>query len=243
MIDIHCHILPGFDDGSSGLEESLTMARLAAESGMTGIVTTPHFRGEESFLKNIPTIARLYDSFARNLLIYGIPLEIYRGAEILCLPETTALAAKKMLPTIADTDYILVEFYFDESRSFMDDTLEQLSDMGYHPVVAHPERYNAVQRDPRLLPKWFRKGYLLQVNKGSLLGAFGSRPQQTAQWAMQSGLVHMIASDAHHADRRTPHMGSLLEWMEEHCSEEYAKILLEENPARLVRGLPMTPIE
>ena len=243
MVDIHCHILHRFDDGSSSLEESLAMARMAAASGVTDIVATPHFPGQRSSLRRIGKLLERYEELSQAIARENIPLTLHPGAEILCMADTVDLAAQKLLPTIGDTNYFLTEFYFDERYSFMDEMLSALASAGYTPVVAHPERYDAIQEDPLVLDRWFRRGYVLQLNKGSALGAFGSRVQTAARTILDAGLAHVIASDAHSARHRTPHMGPIKEWMEHHLDADYARILLEENPSRLIRGEGMVPVE
>lgn len=241
MIDIHCHILPGFDDGSANIAESLSMARMAVDSGITGIVATPHFRGEEASLSVLNRLVARYQRLEQALKRENIPLQLYPGAEILCLPETAGLAQKKLLPTLGDSDYLLVEFYFNESADYMDNILTDLAGCGYRPVIAHPERYGAVQEQPAVLEHWFRLGYVLQLNKGSVLGAFGPKPEETAHWALERGLAHIVASDAHSARRRTPDMHSLRRHLADLCPDAYVQVLLRENPRRIVRGLPMVP--
>lgn len=243
MIDIHCHILPGFDDGSSDLGESLDMARIAVSSGVTAIAATPHFRGEEAGLSAMPKLYSRYQWLIQALSQANIPLELYPGAEILCLPETARLAKNRQLPTLGDTNYILVEFFFNESQAFMDQMLSFLQDQGYRPVVAHPERYEKIQQNPVITERWFRRGYVLQVNKGSVLGAFGPRVQQTAGFLLNNGLAHLIASDAHGTRRRTTDMRVLQQWLRDRYDERYVRILLEDNPWRLIRGQSMTPTE
>ena len=236
MIDIHCHILPEFDDGASGPEEAIAMAHMAADSGVTAIVATPHFPGKADSLERIPALLDRYEWLRRALRSQRLPLKIYPGAEILCLPETLELAKDHSLPTIGNTVFLLTEFYFDESFSQMSRLLEGLSKEGYIPVVAHPERYHAIQEDPKLLKQWYEKGYLLQLNKGSILGSFGPEPEEAAAAMLEMGLAHLIASDAHSARRRTPHMGALRLWVEENCDPDYARLLLAENAARLLAG-------
>lgn len=243
MVDIHCHILHRFDDGSSSLEESLTMARMAVDSGVTDIVATPHFPGQASSLRRISRLMERFRELSQAIAREGIPLKLHPGAEILCMADTVDLAARKLLPTIGDTSYFLTEFYFDERFQHMDEMLRALSDAGYTPVVAHPERYETIQRDPLILDQWFRRGYVLQLNKGSVLGAFGSRVQRSANTILEAGLAHVIATDAHSASHRTTHMGPLKYWLADHLDAGYARILVEENPARLIRGETMVPAE
>jgi protein-tyrosine phosphatase len=236
MIDIHCHILPDFDDGASNLDEALEMAEMAANSGITDIIATPHFRGEPSFLENQIIIDRRFQTLSDAIRRSRIPVQLHRGAEILCLPETAKMASAHQLPTLAGTDYVLIEFYFNEPFSFMDDMLFRIAKCGYRPVVAHPERYNAIQRDPELLLRWAELGYVLQLNKGSVLGDLGFRAEQTANEILSMGLAHLFASDAHHSYTRTPHMGSLRRWVNEFCDTGYAAALLKENPSALLQN-------
>lgn len=243
MVDIHCHILHRFDDGSSSLEESLAMARMAVASGVTDIVATPHFPGQRTSLRRISRLLARYEELSQAIAREHIPLTLHPGAEILCMADTVDLAQQKLLPTIGDTNYFLTEFYFDEHYTFMDEMLGALADAGYTPVVAHPERYDAIGRDPLVLERWFRRGYVLQLNKGSLLGAFGSRVQDTARTIVDAGLAHVVASDAHSATHRTPHMGQLKQWLNDHLDADYARILTEDNPGRLIRGESMVPVE
>ena len=243
MVDIHCHILHRFDDGSSGLEESLAMARMAAESGVTDIVATPHFPGQAATLGKMGRMMDRFQELSAAIRREGIPLTLHPGAEILCMAGTIDLAIRGQLPTLGDTPYFLTEFHFDESYAFMDEMLEALADAGYIPVVAHPERYDTIGRQPLILERWFRRGYVLQMNKGSPLGAFGSRVQRTARIILDAGLAHVIASDAHSAVHRTTNMAPLTAWLEENLDAGYARILTEDNPRRLIRGQSMVPAE
>ena len=243
MVDIHCHILPYMDDGAADLEESLAMAHMAALSGVTDIVATPHFPGRRKSLELLPKLTKEWQNLSTAIAEAGIPLTLHRGAEILCTPEAVEMAQEKLLPTLGDTPYLLTEFYFDEHFTPMDAMLRDIAAAGYIPVVAHPERYDAIQRDPLLAQRWFRRGYVLQMNKGSVLGAFGSHVRRTADILLDAGLVHLIASDAHSATRRTTHMEGLHQWMAHYLDPAYARILLEENPRRLIRGKSMCPVE
>lgn len=239
MVDIHCHILPDFDDGAADLDESLEMARMAYRSGVTDVAATSHFMGTVEGLERLPLMRQRYTELLLAIRKADIPLRLHPGAEILCTPQTPELARMGKLPTLGSGNYVLTEFFFDESFDFMDTMLADIAAEGYNIVVAHPERYGAVQHDPHLMHRWARLGYVLQANKGSVLGAFGSGAKRAANILLEQGLVHLFASDAHSYHSRTPHMSQIRQWTEEHCDQRYAQILLERNPRRILEGRPI----
>ena len=243
MVDIHCHILPDFDDGSTDMEESLEMARMAYRSGVTDIAATSHFMGNMEELHRLPLMRQRFTELTMALKRSDIPVRLHPGAEILCTPQTPELAQLHKLPTLGSGNYVLAEFYFDESFDYMDTMLADIAEQGYRVVVAHPERYGAIQKDTYLLQRWGRLGYVLQMNKGSVLGAFGSRAEEAANEILEQGLAHLFASDAHSYRRRTPHMSQLRRWVEERCDEHYAQILLDRNPRRVLQGRPMVGMD
>ena len=157
MVDIHCHILPGVDDGSPSMEDSLQMARMAADSGVTDIIATPHCNLPGDGPKNYRSAA-LRTGFSRlrqALEQEGIPLRIHPGAEVFCTPELPELLDRRQLQTLGGGRYLLVEFYFDESAEFMEQCFHQIRTRGLTPVAAHPERYKTVQQDPYMVRRWF----------------------------------------------------------------------------------------
>lgn len=238
MIDIHCHMLPLVDDGAESLDEALEMARMAADSGVSAVIATPHCNLPFAQDQNYKTdeFSRRFTLFQRSLALSGIPLRVYPGAEILCTPEVPRLLREGKLLTLAGGPYVLVEFFFDESADYIDDMLAAIAEQGYIPVLAHPERYEAVQRNPAIAQRWFHTGYIIQLNKGSILGRLGRRAQRCAYWLLERGLAHVVASDAHSAQSRTPRMEELEQLLYELCGVNYAHILLRENPERILRG-------
>lgn len=240
MVDLHCHILPGVDDGAASLEESCMMARMAAENGVTAIAVTPH--------SNIPGqvgnfaseyLFRQVRTLSQTIREMGIPLDLYLGAEVFVTPEVPRLIREKKLVTLAESRYLLVEFAFDEEPAFMSHMLGEIRKEGLIPVVAHPERYYFVQDTPGILHDWREEGALLQLNKGSLLGAFGRSARRVAHWCLAEGCVHLIGSDAHSPYRRTPRLSEAWDHVAEFTAPEIADFLLEENPARILRDLPV----
>ncbi len=242
MVDIHCHILPEVDDGAWDMEAAVAMARIARDCGVKKIITTPHFKGEPGALEGLGLFRYQLRLLQSRLKREAVEVELLSGAEVLCVPQTLELARSGRLPTLGTGRYVLTEFYFDASAGFMDETLHTLQHLGYLPVVAHPERYGAVQRDPELASRWFHRGIVLQVNKGSVLGAFGRRAEDTAVRMLYRGIVHVIASDAHSPQVRTTNLEPVRRWCLDHLGQAYTKILLEDNPGRVAAGKAMRKV-
>lgn len=235
MYDLHCHILPGVDDGADSLGEALEMARSAAVSGVTHLAVTPHCNLPESDEKNYlgRRLNEVYRTFAQALREEAIPLRLQPGAEIFGTRETPELLRRGLLPKLGRTNYMLMEFWFDESAERMESIMEGMLRQGVRIIVAHPERYEAVQKDEDLAERWFRAGLVLQLNKGSILGSLGRRAQTCADRLLSYGLAHLAASDAHGPEVRTPDLGRLARFLEREYGPECPRILLEENPARI----------
>ena len=241
MIDIHCHILPLVDDGAESLEEAVEMARMAADSGVSVIIATPHcnlpYEEEKNYIS--PALQQRFFRFQQAVKAAGIPLTVLPGAEVLCTPEVPGLLAEGKLLTLAGGRYLLVEFFFDEDLDYMDEMLSAIANHGNIPVIAHPERYESVQRTPHIVERWFRAGYIIQLNKGSILGRLGRRAARTASWILDRGLAHVVASDAHSPSVRTPQMTPLAEYLSDRYGDGYAHILLEDNPGRILHNRPI----
>ncbi len=231
MIDLHCHILPGLDDGSQSLEDSLDMARIAADSGVKVLVTTPHCRSggakqvREAFLE-------LRNAIREN----RIPLEIACGMEILGTWNTLELLKEGELLTLNGTRRPLVEFHFNGDGREETDILNNLCRAGYKPIVAHPERYHYTQRDPGLLNLWYKMGCRFQINKGSLLGRFGQTERELSLALVDRGFASCVASDAHSSRVRTPWMRDVYELLSREFSRNTARWLLNDGPLAILKN-------
>ena len=243
MIDIHCHILHGVDDGADTIDDALDMARMASASGVRAIIATPHscvpaFPPNYKSLSLLDKFRELRDAIERE----GIPITLYSGAEILCTREMPRLLEQGKLLTLASTKYFLVEFYFNSDPSFINAMLSVVKSNGLIPVIAHPERYDAVQAYPYLVEEWNENGCVIQINKGSIEGKLGYKAQQSARWILSNGLAHVVASDAHGVLKRTPVMAGIYRHLEDELTDGYTELLLEENPRRIISGLPVLSV-
>lgn len=240
MIDLHTHILPGLDDGSPDLETSVLMAAVAAESGVTHLVATPHSNQRGAFENYAsPALQVRFDCLRTAVHEAGIPLELSLGMEIFGTGDVLQLLHDGRLLTLGGGRYLLIEFGFHEDPLRIERLLDALLADGYWPVVAHPERYYGLQRMPNYLYDWANRGIVLQVNKGSLFGRFGRGAQALAAAMLERGLVGCVASDAHGPDVRTPDLAGAWDYLAERCSEELARCLLEDNPGRILRSEPL----
>ena len=238
MVDIHCHILPGMDDGAKDPEEALLMARLARGGGTKTIIATPHY-GQRQDKLTCADIRREAAAMQRRVQAAGLDLEILPGMELLCGSDFDGTLESGDYLTLAGSRYLLTEFYFDESPEFMDSVLMKAAQRKLVPIVAHPERYEAVQEDPMLVAHWIDMGCGIQVNAGSLLGRLGRGSRDAGAWLVRSGLVHIVASDGHDLDMRVPSLRSVREYLEERVSEDCAWEVLFENPKRVAQDLPL----
>lgn len=236
MTDIHCHIMFGVDDGSNGIEESVRMSALAYSGGTRRIIATPHC--------NIPDSYRNYwdgDMLDRLKAVNhankkaGVDVEIFPGNEIFCAGRFISLLKSGKLRTLNDSRYALVEFDFEEYAQSAFTKLSQLAAEGYVPVVAHPERYGFVCEDFDAAVRMKDMGCLLQVNKGSFKGAFGHEARQTSLFMLEERLADFVASDGHSPYARTPFLADAEEFISEEFSEDYARLLLYENPDAVLR--------
>ena len=240
MIDLHTHILPGVDDGAPDLETSVLMAAVAAESGVTHLVATPHSNQRGAFENYAsPALQVRFDCLCAAVREAGIPLELSLGMEIFGTGDVLQLLHDGRLLTLGGGRYLLIEFGFHEDPLRIERLLDALLADGYWPVVAHPERYYGLQRMPNYLFDWANRGIVLQVNKGSLFGRFGRGAQALAAAMLERGLVGCVASDAHGPDVRTPDLAGAWDYLAERYSEELARCLLEDNPGRILRSEPL----
>ncbi|MEE1012200.1 MAG: CpsB/CapC family capsule biosynthesis tyrosine phosphatase [Acutalibacteraceae bacterium] len=237
MVDIHCHILPGFDDGSDNFEESLRMARIAAGGGTKAIIVTPHCNISSSH-KNY--FDKLYvDNFKElkaRIKEQRIPLEIYPGHEIFATDDMIDPIKKKRLLTLCNSDYPLIEFAFKERSDSVYRKLRLLVAEGLTPIVAHPERYAFVAEDRSSSLRLKKIGCLLQLNKGSLKNKFGDNAYAISQALIRHELADFVASDAHSPYMRTPYLADAYEIVCDLHSEQYADILLKSNPQKVLNN-------
>ena len=232
MVDIHSHILFGLDDGARTLEDSVTMLRLAADSGTTDIVATPHSNNEFAFNPALidAKIAELQDAAG--------PLpRIHRGCDFhLTLENIQDALAHPPKYAINHLCYLLVEFSDLLIPRTTQEIFDRLQGAGLTPIVTHPERNGLLHTRLDQLQSWVENGALVQVTAGSLLGAFGRTAKSVATELMNRNLVHFIASDAHDTRYRTPVLRDAYQYVEQTWNPALAKLLFTTAPQAVIAG-------
>ncbi|MBI2165365.1 MAG: hypothetical protein HYU29_03045 [Chloroflexi bacterium] len=234
MLDLHCHILPGLDDGPKTLEESLAMARLAAQEGTQVLVATPHNRDVWEHA-SIEKALSLIQTLNAALVQSGVNIHILPGMENHLEPDLPLKAQEEQALSFNGGRYILVELPFFQYPPYVDQVLFQLQVKGFIPVIAHPERCEPIQRKPRLLVELVERGMLSQITAGSLLGSFGSPVARFSQLLLSQGLVHLMASDAHSSKgHRVPLLKEAVAKAARIIGQERALALVNDTPAAIV---------
>lgn len=226
MIDIHAHILPGVDDGSPDMFDSLLMAEMAVESGVNTVIATPHSHVHRDAHEQMRRIREAFRALRTEIAARGIPLEILPGMEIFCWEDLAARFDEGTVLSLNGTDRYLIEFGFEEAAPQCRRYIETVRERGGRPVIAHPERYTCLQKDLSLAGEWIRMGCQLQMNKDSVFGAFGRKARRTALQLLKKRQYSYVASDAHSPYGRTTHMGDIQEFLEKKYSHVIAERLL-----------------
>lgn len=236
IIDIHCHCLPGVDDGPPTLEESVALCVALVEEGVREVVATPHALGRYDNRNTPATIRPAVEQLNAVLAEAGVPLKVLPGADARIDERMASLVESGELLTVADRGaYLLVELPHDAlvpPRRLLAD----LKSIGVRAILTHPERHELLRNSEAAMQEWLAGDALLQVTTGSLSGAFGPEAQAAAIDWVDRGMVHIVASDAHGMDRRPPCWTEALAVLAEITDEESVRRLCIDNPRAIVRA-------
>lgn len=236
MIDLHCHILPGLDDGPASVEDSLEMCRIAAADGIRVVVATPHmlngmFRVER---RDVLDGVRRLSEVVREA---SIPLEILPGADVHLDQSVPGFLGRGELVTLADIGrHLLLELPQDIVPEGTAELLFQVQLKGVTPIITHPERNVAIQQNPSILNGLVGAGTLTQITAGSLTGTFGDRVRNCALGMLRSRTAHLVSTDAHNTGRRSPRLSEARRIVEAEVGSEEAERIFEERPVRILAG-------
>lgn len=242
MIDLHCHILPGLDDGAEDMDASLEMAQLAVEEGITHILATPHHK-------------KLHWSYPRDIVIEKtnelqsrldkekIPLKIFPGQEVHLHGTLMESIEKNEICFIDELNqYVLVEFPSPHIPEYTDRLFFEMQSKGITPIIVHPELNKAIQKDPSIMYDFVSRGILGQVTAGSYIGKLGKDIEKLSYQLIESNLVHFLASDAHNTTTRPFYMKAAFDKLEKEFGKEKV-VTFDQMTRDLVNGDPLTLAE
>lgn len=242
MIDIHCHILPGVDDGAQNEAASIAMAKAAVQQGIKTIIATPHHQNgyyintKTSILENVQALTNLLQE-------EGIPLTILPGQENRLFGEMVShLKSGDLLTLTNQTKYLFVEFPSGEVPRYAKQMFFDLQVAGVKPIIVHPERNREIIEHPSLLFDFVQRGALTQVTAGSVIGKFGKHIQKFTHQLIEANLTHFIASDAHNTTSRGFCLVDAYRHVKERNGNEQYYLLLE-NSQLLIDGMNVNRME
>ena len=236
MIDTHCHILPGLDDGASDLAVSLAMARVAAADGIRTIVATPHVTADGVGPEPALVRARVAELQAA-ITAEGIALQVLPGTEYAASDVLAERAKAGEIMTVADQGrHILVEMFFNARTDFIEQLVFALQLGGLTPIIAHPERSLLAREMPQVLRELALRGCLMQVNCQSFTGGEGRQIQMVAQALLREGLVDLVASDGHDPKRRPPLLSPCARRLRKLGASGVYEQATETTPGKIITG-------
>jgi protein-tyrosine phosphatase len=236
MVDLHCHILPGIDDGAADLETSLAMAKIAVEDGIGTIACTPHIYPGlyENTAKGIrAAIASLQSEFDQR----SIPLRLVEGADVHLDPDLVTGIANGRVPTLAGSRYLLLEPPHHVAPPRFQDSVFKLMVAGHVPIITHPERLTWIEDHYADFEQLVEMGAWMQITSGSLTGRFGRGPKYWAEKMLEDGLVHILATDSHHFEVRPPLLQEGRDAAAKRVGREEAQRMVVTRPQGIVDNL------
>ena len=244
MIDVHCHVLPGIDDGAPTLEDALALARACAATGVTHLFATPHvYPGRWENRRS--TIRTQYELFKRALAVFHVPLVLGMAGEVRLNADVLELLSEDELPFLGECDGLrtmLLELPDGSIPVGADRLVRHLVDNRIRPLIVHPERNKAVMDDHERIRPFVEMGCCLQLTAASVIGEFGSGAFRASEKLLEERWATVVASDAHNLRGRAPRMDAARDYLAEHYGDDLADELTRRAPARLAGLAIETPI-
>ena len=235
MIDLHCHILPGIDDGAPDLETSLQMARMAVADGITVTACTPHMM--PGYYDNTSDGVRAAVAALQvRLDDAGIPLRLVTGADVHLVPGLASGLRDGSKLTLADTRYFLFEPPHTTAPPRMAEAVFDCMAAGFHPLITHPERLRWIEDHYEVMVQLAEAGAWMQITAGSVTGRFGKRTQYWAERMLDEGIVHILATDAHNLRSRSPVLSEAVEAVARRLGGQAAKDMVLTRPLAVLEN-------
>lgn len=235
IVDMHCHILPEIDDGAKNDGEAYQMLRMAYDEGIRVIVATPHHHERRGMctpgqykraLSKVRKMAKDIDE-----KFYVMPgMEIYFSQDVLNKLE------HKKVQTMGVSDYVLIEFSPNDEFRYIQQALQQVQMKGFHPIIAHIERYECFHDHVDDVEYLIEMGAYVQVNAGSIVGTSGRTTKRFVKELLERQLVHFVGTDAHSSGSRSPMIKKSADFVEKKFGEEYAKEIFRTNGLKVLKN-------
>lgn len=229
MIDFHTHIIPNIDDGSRSIEETFNLIKEAKEAGFEGIVLTSHYI-ENYYETDVPERDVWVKAISDNLQNKGIEADLYLANEIYMSENMMKLLIDGKASTINNSSYVLFEMPLNSEPMNLYDVIYSLQENKLIPVLAHPERYTFIQKEPELAYDLIEKGVLMQANYGSILGQYGEKAELIVRKFLESNMIHFLGSDVHRQNTIYKNIPQALDEIRAIVGDEKLEELTTENP-------------
>jgi len=242
VIDLHCHLLPGVDDGAADLEEALSICRLAAKDGTTDLVATPHLRHPSYWNDDAHGLEATFLALREAVDHEELGVELHLGGEIAVSDASVEelLQPGSRLFTMAGGKWVLLEFDFQGYGPDPVETVWEVAVKGFRPIVAHPERLKWMAADFGLMTALARHGATFQLTAMSLTGEFGRIARDAAHLLAEQGFVHFVSSDAHDPRLRRPGLAAAREVVTKSWGEAVARQLFLDHPRAVIQDRPLS---
>lgn len=230
LFDIHCHILPGVDDGSQTMEDTIAMLQCAVKDGITDIIATPHYHLGRK-ISDYDKIEKAYQDTVAIINSHNLPLKLYLGNEVFCSDNAIKDVTDKKAHTMNSTRYVLLEFHPSHSYREIWHGAHAAISNGFIPIVAHVDRYPALVEDIERIEELINLGCYIQVNTAGIMGDEGFRVKQFCKKLLKDEFVHFVATDAHRpTGKRIPKLKKCADYIKRKYGIDYARAIFETNP-------------
>ena len=235
MIDIHSHVIPKIDDGSKSFEESYTMFLEAEKAGFTDIIATSHYM--ENYYETDSITRHAWVQAMNKVLIENkVNLKLHCGNEIYITQNLLKLIKQKKASTLADSKYVLFELPMNNNVKYLNEMIFEIKSLGMIPVIAHPERYAYVQKNPNMLINLIEQGVLFQSNYASIIGYYGKNAKNTVKKLLKSNMIHFLGSDCHKKNDIYSKINEIVIELEKVLDKSKIEELTTINPSKILEN-------
>ena len=235
MIDMHSHILPNIDDGAKSIEETFHLIKEAKNAGFEGIISTSHYM--EGYYETDNAEREVWvNAIYEKLQEQNLDIRLYLGNEIYFSDNIINLLKQRKASTINETNYVLFEMPLNAEPLNLYDVIYEMLQYEIIPILAHPERYSFVQREPELIYDLIQKGVYMQANYGSIIGQYGKKAQFIVKKFLENNMIHFLGSDVHRKNTVYPKIPIILQELEKIIGKEKLEELTTINPKLVLQN-------